>query len=341
MHKEITIYDIAKKLGISATTVSRALNNNPIINVKTREKINLTAKELGYRHNTIASNLRKQQSKTIGILLHEVNSSFVTSVLAGIEKITTQEGYDLLITHSNETEIREVANTKNLLSKRVDGLIVSLSLTTKGIEHFLPFTKRNIPVVFFDRVPDDPKFTKVIIDNFQAGYQATIHLIEQGCSKIAHITADLYRNVYRDRFEGYKTALKNYHIKYNKKLLYVCDLDKDATIKAVNELLIQKPDAFFITNDFAAAVCIEQLTQKGFKVPEDIAVFGFNNDVIGDLIRPKLSTIDYPGIIMGEMAAKELIRQLKNKNKNIKLPSNTFVIPMSLIIRESSLKSKA
>ncbi|ANI88791.1 LacI family transcriptional regulator [Arachidicoccus ginsenosidimutans] len=341
MHKEITIYDIAKKLGISATTVSRGLNDNPLINKKTREKIHQTAKELGYRHNTIASNLRKRHSKTIGILLHEVNSYFVTAVLAGIEKVATAEQYDLLITHAGEDSIREIANTKNLLNKRVDGVIVSLTLSTRDIAHFNPFFERNIPVVFFDRVPGDANCSKVVIDNFKCGELATKHLIEQGCKKIAHITADLTRNVYNDRFEGYKKALEEHHIKFNKKLLQICNVsNKEETIAAVDKLLGQKPDAFFITNDFAAAVCIDVLHKKGLRVPEDIAVFGFNNDLIGDLITPRLSTIDYPGKQMGEVAAHELIKQLKSVDRHKKTSFKSIVIPSKMIIRESSLKKE-
>ena len=338
MQKYVTIYDIAQQLNISAATVSRALNNSPVINQNTREKIQQVAKELGYRHNTLASNLRKQQSKTIGLLLHEVNSNFVTSALAGIEKITTRAGYDLLIAHSAENGEREIANARNLLNKRVDGLIVSLALTTKNIDHFEPFFTRKIPVVFFDRVPQETGSTKVVINNFKAGYDAANELIGQGCKKIAHITADLTRNVYHDRLEGYKTALAENNIAYREDLIKICSLDKEDTITAVNQLLDKQPDAFFITNDFAAAVCIEVLHNKGIRVPEDIAVFGFNNDVLGNLITPKLSTIDYPGIEIGETAATELMKLIKLPPK--KQVSKTVLVPSKMIIRESSRKKQ-
>jgi LacI family transcriptional regulator len=337
MDREVTIYDIAERLKISATTVSRGLNNNPVINTKTREKIHHAAKELGYRHNTLASSLRKNQSKTIGVLLHEVNSNFSTSVLAGIEKIATAEQYDLLIAHSAEDYTKEKANAKNLLSKRIDGLIVSLALNTEDVHHFDPFFERKIPVVFFDRVINNAKCTKVVIDNFKSGYDATKHLISQGYKKIAHITANLTRNVYNDRFEGYKKALQEKKIPFKDELVKICSLDKEATITAIEQLLKLKPDAFFITNDFAAAVCINLLHTKKIKIPKDIAVVGFNNDVLSDLITPKLSTIDYPGMQMGEVAAKELFKQLKSSNK--KTRSKTIIIPSALITRESTIKN--
>lgn len=341
MQKEITIYDIAERLGVSATTVSRALNDNPRINKKTREKIHALAQELGYRHNTLAANLRKQQTKTIGVILHEVNSYFATSVLAGIEKVTTPEHFDILITHSAETAEREKANVKNLINKRVDGIIVSLAMHSHEIEHFSPVFERELPLVFFDRVLQGADCTKVVIDNYQGGYDATRHLIGQGCKRIAHITGDLDLNVYMDRFKGYQKALKDHKVKFDKELVKVCGLNKAETTQAVTEMLEHKPDAFFIPSDFAAAVCIEILHNKGFNVPQDIAVFGFNNDMLSDLITPKLSTIDYPGFLMGEMAAKTLIEQIKLRRKNKNVKDHTIVIPTEIILRESSIRKKA
>ena len=182
--KDITIYDIAQRLSLSSATVSRALQDNPAINKNTRKKVQDTAKQLGYRHNTFASSLRKQKTNTIGVIVHELNSNFITSVLAGIEKITTEAGYDLIIAHSSESFEKEAANALNLFHKRVDGLIASLAFNTKGLEHYRPFDENGIPVIFFDRVEEKSDSTKVIIDNYKCGYQATKHLIEQGCKKI-------------------------------------------------------------------------------------------------------------------------------------------------------------
>src|ERR1044071_9208494 len=198
MHKgkEITIYDIASKLNISIATVSRGLNDDPVVSKKTRKKIFDLAEELGYRSNHFARNLRQQQTNTIGIIVHELNSNFITSVLAGVEKVTTEAGYDLIIAHSSESFIKESANARNLFHKRVDGLIASLSFDTKTMDHFSPFIKKGVPVIFFDRVEQDDDSTVVVIDNYKCGYQATEHLVEQGCKKIVHVTASLNRNVY-------------------------------------------------------------------------------------------------------------------------------------------------
>ena len=167
------------------------------------------AREMGYRHNNFASNLRKQKTNTIGIIVHELNSNFITSVLAGIEKISTESGYDLIITHSSESFKKEEANVLNLFHKRVDGVIASLAFDTKNLDHFQPFFDKNIPVIFFDRVEENSDHAKVVIDNYKNGYQATQHLIDQGCKRIVIVTANLNRNVYAQRFRGYKDALNN------------------------------------------------------------------------------------------------------------------------------------
>src|SRR4026209_504661 len=153
--KEVTIYDIALKLDLSSATVSRALKNHPAINKNTKKKIQNAAKELGYRHNTFASNLRKQKTNTIGIIVHELNSNFITSVLAGIEKVTAEAGYDLISAHSSESFKKESANACDLFHKRVYGLMASLAFDTQGLDHYKSFSDRSIPIIFFDRVEED------------------------------------------------------------------------------------------------------------------------------------------------------------------------------------------
>lgn len=165
--KEITIYDIAQKLALSSATVSRGLQDHPAINKNTKKKIQEAAKQLGYRHNNFASNLRKQKTNTIGVIVHELNSNFITSVLAGIEKVTTEAGYDLIIAHSSESFHKESANANNLFHKRVDGLIASLAFDTMGLAHYKQYEEKNIPIVFFDRVEENSESTKVIIDNYK------------------------------------------------------------------------------------------------------------------------------------------------------------------------------
>lgn len=230
--RDITIYDIAQKLDISTATVSRALKDHPAINKNTRKRIQDMAKEMGYRQNTFASNLRKQKTNTIGVIVHELNSNFITSVLAGIEKVTTEAGYDIIIAHSSESSQKEAANAMNLFHKRVDGLIASLAFDTSNLEHYKPFEEKNIPVIFFDRVEEKSDSTKVIIDNYRSGYVATHHLIEQGCKRIMLITSSLKRNVYAERHRGYSDAIFDAGIPYDKKFVWIQDLSEEEAIEA-------------------------------------------------------------------------------------------------------------
>jgi len=336
--KEVTIYDLANKLNISIATVSRGLKDDPAVSKKTRKKIFELAEEMGYRSNHFARNLRRQKTNTIGIIVHELNSNFITSVLAGIEKITTEAGYDLIITHSSESHVKEAANAKNLFHKRVDGLIASLSFDTDDLEHFRPFEEKGVPVIFFDRVEQRMNNSVVIIDNYKCGYQATQHLIEQGCKRIAHVTSSLKRNVYAERYKGYKDALFDNNIQFDESLLIINDLSENAGIEAAKQILSMRPlaDGAFITNDFVAAVCMRTLKENNIKIPRDIAIVGFNNDAIGKLIEPALTTINYPGKDMGEIVARNLINHLQGTGniQNI----YTVIVSSDLVIRESSLK---
>jgi LacI family transcriptional regulator len=338
--KEITIYDIAARLGVSPATVSRALNNNVSISLTTRNKINALAEKLGYRHNTFASSLRLQRTYTIGVIVHELNSYFITSVLAGIESIATPAKYNLIIAHSAETLKLEVANANNLFHKRVDGVIASLSFDTEDLSHFRQFHARNVPIVFFDRVFENGEGTKVIINNFQAGYDATAHLIQQGCKKIAHITSSLKRNVYAERMRGYKQALIEHKLHYEENMIIVDGFNEEDAIRSARRILSMNPlpDGIFITNDFCAAVVMQMLKDSGVKVPEDVAIIGFNNDSIGKVVSPKLTTINYPGFEMGQVAARNLINHLSGA-WDINL-TNSIIIKSELIVRESSLKKK-
>jgi LacI family transcriptional regulator len=336
--KEVTIYDLATALDISIATVSRALKNDPVVSKKTKKKIFDLAEQMGYRTNYFARNLRVQQTKTIGMLVPKLNSNFINAVLAGVEQVTTEAGYDLIIAHSSESYKKEVANARNLFEKRVDGLIASLSFDTKNLDHFKPFSDKGVPVIFFDRVEQEGNNTVVIIDNQKCGLEATQHLIEQGCKRIIHITSSLKRNVYSLRFKGYKEALSENGIPYDENLLLINDLSEKAAIDSAMQVLKMDPmpDGAFITNDFVAAVFMRTLKQNGIKIPADIAVVGFNNDAIGKLIEPALTTINYPGIDVGEVAARNLINHLKGIG-NLQ-NTNTIIIRSNLIIRESSLK---
>ncbi len=334
---EVTIYDIAEALNISPSTVSRALNDHPAIRKETKEKINKYAREMGYQHNSFASNLRRKRTNTIGVIAPRLDSYFMSTVIAGIEKVASESGYNLIISQSLESVTKEVANVNTMFKSRVDGLLISFAGDTEDISHLDLFLRKGISVIFFDRVFQHPDCTSIVIDNFKAGYSATTHLIEQGCKHIAHLTNSLQCSVYNDRFNGFKKALTDAGIEYKPELLFNIRLNDKAGEEAVKKIstLHQKPDGIFAANDTSAVSLICNLKSAGFKVPQDIAVIGFNDDPISRYIEPNLSTISYPGNDMGEIAARTLIDRLENKQTEKK---NTIILNHEIIMRGSSLR---
>jgi LacI family transcriptional regulator len=334
--KEVTIYDLADKLNISIATVSRGLKNDPVVNKKTKKKIFELAEKMGYRSNHFARNLRNQRTETIGVIVPRLNSYFMSTVIAGIESIANSEGYNLIISQSSESEQKEKMSAKTMFNSRVDGLLVSLSYDTNDISHFDQFIKKNIPVIFFDRGEQHDNFTNVLIDNRKAAYEATKHLIEQGCTRIVHITAKPKRNVYVDRLKGYKQALAENNIDFKDEYLIIGKLSLEDGIEAAT--VIQKmdsfPDGVLVANDNCAVGCMLSLKQAGIRIPEDIAFAGFNNDPVSKVIEPNLTTINYPGYEMGEVAARNLINHLNGTNPIH--TTNTIVLRSELIIRASS-----
>jgi LacI family transcriptional regulator len=339
--KEVTIYDLAKKLNISIATVSRALKDDPVVSKKTKKKIADLAQEMGYRSNHFARNLRNQTTNTIGVIVGKLNSYFQATVIAGIESVANQEGYNLIISQSSESFEKEKASAKTMFNNRVDGLLVSLAYDTNDIHHFSPFFRKNVPLIFFDRVKNDPNSTCVLIDNRKAAYEAITHLIEQGCKRIVHITATPKQNVYKDRLQGYKEALRDHNIPFKQEYIIINSLTQESGVAAADEILKMNPlpDAVFVANDNCAVGCMVALKQAGIKIPEDIAFVGFNNDPVSTVIEPNLTTINYPGYEMGEVAARNLINHLNGKAAMGS--TNTIILRSELIKRDSSNKPKS
>lgn len=338
--KEITIYDIAKHLNLSAATVSRGLQNNPAINKNTRKRIADTATQLGYRSNTFASSLRSKKTHTLGVIVPRLNSYFVASVLAGMEDVANKKGYNLIISQSLENAGKEVANAHTMFNNRVDGLLISLAYDAENIDHLKPFFKKNIPVVFFDRTYPHNDSTSIIIDNYKAAYDITKHLLDQGCRKIMHLAGNVLRNVYAERLRGYKEALKDYRIDFEEAQVYTSKLDEEAGTSAAEYILglskEKRPDGVFSANDTAAVHCMIRLKAAGISIPGDIAFAGFNNDPISKVIEPNLTTVNYSGYHIGETAVMNLINHLSGLTST--KTTNTIVLRSDLVIRDSSLK---
>lgn len=336
--KEITIYDLARELDISAATVSRGLQNNPTVSKKTRKRIHDLAQSLGYRSNHFARNLRRQRTHTIGVIVPRLNSYFMSAVISGMENVASKSGFNLIISQSSENAAKEKANAATMFANRVDGLLVSLAYDADDSNHFDIFLQKKIPVIFFDRVPKTDQHTKVLIDNKKAAWEATMHLAKAGCKRIIHITAPSQRNVYVDRIEGYKKALSDAGLSFTEDLIIYNNLSYDAGIEAAAFLRKMKPmpDGVFVANDNCAVSCMMALKEAGIRIPQDIAFVGFNNDPVSRVIEPQLTTINYPGHEIGEAAMHHLVNDL-NENETNTL-TNTVTLRAELIVRDSSKK---
>ena len=340
MHKEITIYDLARELSLHPATISRALKDHHAINKNTKKKIVDMAEEMGYQSNNFASNLRKKKTSTIGVIIPRLDSYFVSSVLTAMEKIANDSGYNIIISQSMESVGKEIVNAKTMFDNRVDGLLVSLAYDTDNIDHFEKFTKKGIPVIFFDRVFQTNDSVCIVIDNYKNAYEVTTHLIEEGCRRIMHVTGNLKQNVYSDRFNGYKKALKDAKIPFDEKLLISGELNEAAGTAVGEAILAMKklPDGIFVANDICAASCMRVLKQNRIRVPEDIAIAGFNNDPISRIVEPNITTVNYPAWQMGEIAASSLINHL-NGLANIH-STNKIILKSELLTRDSTLRKK-
>lgn len=339
--KDITIYDLARELKLSAATVSRALKGHPKINKQTKKRILDKAAEMGYRSNMFASSLRSKKTNTLGVIVPRINSYFMATVLAGMEDAANRKGYNLIITNSHESAAKEKASATILFNKRVDGLLVSLATGTEDCSHLEPFLKKNIPIIFFDRTIELENTISIIIDNYKAAYEATAHLISQGCKRIMHITGSLARNVYSERLRGYKQALKDNKLSVQEKFIYISSFN-DTTGKEAADMILkfkaaERPDGVFVANDSAAVHCMLHLKAANIAIPQEIAFVGFNNDPISKIIEPNLTTVSYPAYAMGEIAVTNLINIL-NKESNAQA-TNSLVMRSELLIRASSLKT--
>lgn len=338
--REITIYDIAKHLKISAATVSRGLQNSPVINQNTRKRIIDTAKLLGYRSNVVATSLRSGQTHTIGLLVPHLNGYFMSSLLAGVEGAASKQGYDIIIAQSLDDVEKEKEKASILFNKRIDGLLISPSYKTGQLDHLTPFFRRKIPVVFLNQVPLQKESITVAIDNYGAAYNITTHLIDQGCRRIMHLGGNLEINVYKERFEGYRQALKEHGVNFLKNLHFTSTLTEAAGTEAGKYLLnfpaAKRPDAVFAASDLAAVYCMLAVKSAGLLIPEDIAFAGFGNEAIGKVVEPNLTTVNYSGDLMGSTAVDNLISRLQGTS-NLYI-ANAISLGADIVVRSSSLK---
>jgi LacI family transcriptional regulator len=333
---EVTIKDIAKALEVSPSTVSRALSDHPDISDTTKEMVIEKATSLDYNPNIVAQSLKSNKTKLIGVIVPEIEHSFFASAISGIEEVAYQSGYIIVVCNSNESYEREVVNTNALVSNRAAGLIVSISQTTTNSDHLKAVMNRKIPLVLFDRVIEDLNTFKVVIDDKKSAYEVVAYLIDKGYKKIAHLAGKQEVNICRLRLEGYCKALQDNKIPVIENNIYYGGLHEMDGYNSVQKMIDEDniPDAIFAVNDPVAIGAFKKLKERGFSIPEEVAIVGFSNNPITELIEPKLTTVDQPAFMMGKKAAELIIKQIESKE-----PVSNFtteVLSTELIIREST-----
>ncbi len=337
--ESITIKDIGKALGLSTSTVSRALRGSYEISSETKKQVLEYAEKVNYRPNPIALSLKERKSRSIGVVVCEIANNFFSQAINGIESIAYNRGYHVIISQSHESYEREVVNVQHLASRSVDGLLVSLSCETTDLSHFIHLHEKGLPIVFFDRVTNEIVTHKVIADNYKSAYDTTVHLIENGYSNIALITSAPFLSITKERLEGYKSALNDKGISYNEKLVKHCSHGGmiEAEIEAALNTLLkikQKPDAIIAATDRITTCTLTAIKNLGLSIPGDIAVVGFTNSNIPELFSPTLTTVRLPAFEMGQVAIELLIDLVESKKPVTNF--ETKVLQSAFVIRESS-----
>ncbi|MCF6357046.1 MAG: LacI family transcriptional regulator [Draconibacterium sp.] len=334
--KHTSLKDLATELGVSISTVSRALKNHPDISPGLTSKIKELAHERNYTPNPLAMGLLRQQTKMIGIIVPDIVTHFYSSIISGIEEVAKQHGYFIVIASSNESVEKEIESVDNLLKSRVEGFIVCVSQETKNPKHFEKLIRNEIPLVFFDRICETLEVPSVIADGEDAAIRITKHFFENGCKRIAYISGPEHLNISKSRKEGYLKGLKKCGLKFDAQLLTECNLSfEDATIATRQLLQLKKiPDAIFGLNDTIAFAAMKEIKKQSLKIPDDIALVGFTDEFHSTIVEPTLTSIIHPTIKMGRESA-ELFFQLIEKESNFK---KQVVLETELVVRKSSKK---
>lgn len=335
---QVTIKDLARELGISPSTVSKALKNHPDISESTRLKVNELARKYKYYPNPIALSLRSAKSKIIGLVIPEIVHHFFSSVISGIEDVAYDAGYNVMIYQSNESFNREVMACENLVSSRVEGILISSSKETRNYDHIKRILDNRIPVVMYDRVFDEIKTDKVTVDDFEGAYKAVCHIASTGCKRIAHLAGPPGLRITDLRRSGYLEALKDNKLKIDRNLIVYCDNFKQSLIRTKQLMnLPEPPDAIFTVNDLTATGVMKTLHEMGLRVPMDVSLVGFSNSLISQVTNPTLTTVDQHGYQVGQTAIQLLLDRLMNTHSS--LPFIHQVIKTDLIIRDSTKSS--
>jgi LacI family transcriptional regulator len=335
----ITIKDIAKALGLSTSTVSRALRGSYEISAETKKLVLEYAEKLNYRPNPIAQSLKEKRSRSIGIVVCEIANNFFSQVINGIESVAYKKGYYVIISQSHESYEREVSNTQYLASRSVDGLLVSLSTETTDLSHLKKLHEKGLPIVFFDRVTEEMQTHKVIANNFNGAYQATEHLLRSGFKRIAHVTISPHLSITKERLAGYKAALADNGVPFDESLVKYCKyggLIFSETEQAIEALLSleKRADAIVAASDKLSTGCLTALAKRNISIPDEIGLVGFTNSLLTEVFHPPMSSIRQPAFEMGQVAMEMLIQIIESRRPVTEF--ETRVLNTELTIRASS-----
>lgn len=333
-----TVYDIARELNLTASTISRALNNHPRISERTKKSVIRMSKKLGYQPHRIAAALRNGKSKIIGVIVPVADRNFFASIIRGIEEKANQAEYQVIICQTYEDPLKEEAAIEALLNTRVDGIIASLSKRTEQFNHYSKVKSKGIPLILFDRANDALGVSHVVIDDYSASYKAVKHLIHQGCGRIAHFTNVEKINIYKERLRGYKTALLDHGLPFDDRLVVESDLQLEDGRKSMQRLLSagEMPDAVFSSSDLGAIGALQVLKENNISIPHQVALVGFSNEPFTMFCDPPLTTIDQHCERMGNVASEMFLDEVKAAGTATFIPKKVVLMP-ELIIRQSSL----
>lgn len=337
--KRVTIYDIARALNLTASTVSRSLNNNSRINEDTRKLVIAKALEMNYRANSLASNLRKGKSQTIGIVVPRINQSFFANVISGIESITNEKNYNLIICQSNESHEKEIKGVNTLINQHVDCIVISVSAEGGSYTHLQNVIDHHIKLIQFDRVVEEIESVKMINNNEQASRDAVEHLIAMGYKRIALLAGPQNLDIFRDRKAGYIKALRAHKIPVTDELIIDTGSSNEYDADFIRKLLTlpEPPDAIFASrDDFLALGVLEVANDLNIRVPEQLGICGYSNENFTRITTPSLTTIDQYGVDMGKTIAQTYFDEMDDKNEETTVDIKTISIKPQLIVRASS-----
>ncbi len=340
MAHQVTIKDLARHLNVSVATISRALRDMPEIKPETRQAVLQLAKEWDYQPNILATSLVKSRTKTIGVIVPDLAYHFFASVIKGIEAVAFARGYSLLLTQTSELYERELINVQNLSRGQVEGFIISLSQETVDLDHLKRLQRKGIPLVFFDRDAQELDVSKVMVDNVGASYEATKHLIENGCKRIAFLAGPQSVTVSNQRLEGYMKALKDHDMEIDFELIVHGEYSSTKALQVTHEMvnLPNRPDGLVVVSDRLAIGAISALKANNIKIPEEVAVVSFNDEPICTVITPTLSSVAQPTLDIGKNATELLINQIEGAVSGFK--PQIQILKTQLMVRESSQRIK-